>query len=125
MISEKPMIALSGRAQFMGHVGKEFAFGEVGCLCLQHRFMRNRGGLFGLLLRLQKGEAGIPVFRPSFPAENSSSRAASLRLPGRALTLPQILSWHAELSRASLTSRLIGARRRLVEPLTRISHRRF
>jgi hypothetical protein len=47
----------------MGHISKEVAFGEVGCLRLQHRRMCNRGGLFGLLLRLQKGEAGIAVFR--------------------------------------------------------------
>ena len=50
-------------AQLMGHVSKEVAFGEVGCLRRQHRLMCNRGGLFGLLLRLQKGEAGIAVFR--------------------------------------------------------------
>ena len=49
-------------AQLMGHVGEEFALGAVGGLCLQHRLMRGRGGLFSLLLGLEEGKAGIPVF---------------------------------------------------------------
>jgi hypothetical protein len=61
MISEKPIIALSGVAQLVGHVSKKRAFGTIGRLSLQHRFMRDHSGLFGLLFRLEQREPGIPA----------------------------------------------------------------
>jgi hypothetical protein len=76
------MIALKWGAQLVGHISKEVAFGEVGCLGFQHRLMRNRGVPFSLLFRLQEGEAGVAVFRQGSRVGNSSSLAASYRLPG-------------------------------------------
>jgi hypothetical protein len=46
----------------VGHIGEEFAFGAVGCLCPQHRLTRDKGGSFGLLFRLEEREAGVSVF---------------------------------------------------------------
>ncbi len=50
-------------AQLVGHVRKEYAFCTIGHPCFQHRFIRDRGSPFRLLLRLEQHEPGIPAFK--------------------------------------------------------------
>ncbi len=62
MISEKPMMALSGSAQLVAHIGQEFALGAVGVFgagLLFRIFFRQLGELLGLMLQRLLGFAQV------------------------------------------------------------------